>query len=155
VANCKAYLLSGIIYTFFFVGYHFSWITLESWFKILSLFSVSGSSSVNIVISEYFTAISHIIGRFSLSRFHGAPHIVINLPSHFLDDAKLKVFSNPSGVCAKSTKYLASFVYTGSILPDTHWNDSIDFKIGSIFNHRVTPTEIAHIILQILYDQIN
>jgi hypothetical protein len=82
----------------------------ESWFRILSLFSVSGSSSVNITTSEYFTAMSHIIGRFSLSRFHGAPQIVINLHSHFLDDAKLKVFSNPSGVCAKSTKNLAKSV---------------------------------------------
>jgi hypothetical protein len=62
--------------TFFFEGYHFSWMVFDSWFKILSLFSVSGSSSVNIMISEYFTAISHIIGRFSLSRFPGAQQIL-------------------------------------------------------------------------------
>jgi hypothetical protein len=98
VANCNAYLLSGIMYTFFFAGYPFSWMVLESWFRMLSLFSVSGSSSVKITTSEYFTAISHMIGRFSLSRFHGAPQIVISLHSHFLDDAKLRVFSSPSGV---------------------------------------------------------
>jgi hypothetical protein len=77
---------------------------------MLSLFSVSGSSSVNITILEYFTAISHIIGRFSLSRFHGAPQIVINLQSHFWAEANSKVFSNQSGVCAKSTKYFTSLV---------------------------------------------
>jgi hypothetical protein len=65
---------------------------------MLSLFSVSGSSSVKITISEYLTAISHIIGRFSLSRFHGAQQIVISLQFHFAFEAKLKVFSNPSGV---------------------------------------------------------
>jgi hypothetical protein len=96
-----------------------------------------------------------MIGRFSLSRFHGAPQIVISLQSHFLDDAKLRVFSRPSGVCAKSTKYLASFVYIGSILHATHGNHSIDFNTGSILSPRAVATEIAHIILQILYDQIN
>jgi len=69
---------------------------------MLNLFSVSGSSSVNITTSAYFTAISHMIGRFSLSRFHGAPHIAISLHSHLFAFAKLKVFSNQSGVCAKS-----------------------------------------------------
>jgi hypothetical protein len=117
---------------------------------MLSLFSVSGSSSVNITTSEYFTAISHMIGRFSLSRFHGAPQIVISLHSHFLSDAKLRVFSSQSGVCAKSTKNLVSSVYTGSILQATHGNDSMDFNIGSTFSHSVTATEIAHIMLQIL-----
>jgi hypothetical protein len=53
---------------------------------------------VNITTSAYFTAISHIIGRFSLSRFHGAPTIAINLHSHLLLLAKLNVFSNQSGV---------------------------------------------------------
>jgi hypothetical protein len=65
---------------------------------MLSLFSVSGSSSVKITMSEYFTAISHMIGRFSLSRFHGAPQIVISLQSHFLDEANARVFSSQSGV---------------------------------------------------------
>jgi hypothetical protein len=110
---------------------------------------------VNITISEYFVATSHIIGRFSLSRFHGAPQIVISLQFHFQLEAKLKVFSNQSGVWAKSTKYLTSLVYIGSILHATQGNDSIDFKTDSTFNHSVTATEIAHIILHILYDQIN
>jgi hypothetical protein len=75
----------------------------DSWLSILNLFSVSGSSSVNITISEYFTAMSHIIGRFSLSRFQGAQTIAINLQSHLFWDAKLNVFSSQSGVWAKST----------------------------------------------------
>jgi hypothetical protein len=80
---------------------------------------------------------------------------VISLPSHFLFAAKLKVFSNPSGVCAKSIKYLVSFVYTGSILQETPGNHSIDFRIGSTFSQMAVATEIAHIMLHILYDQIN
>jgi hypothetical protein len=83
VANCSAYLLSGITNTFFLDGYHFSWMVFDNWFKMLSLFSVSGSSSVKITISEYLRAISHMIGRFSLSRFHGAQTIDINLHHHF------------------------------------------------------------------------
>jgi hypothetical protein len=57
-----------------------------------------GDIAVNITTSEYFTAISPIIGRFSLSRFHGAPQIVISLHSHLFLLAKVRAFSNQSGV---------------------------------------------------------
>jgi hypothetical protein len=39
-----------------------------------------------------------MIGRFSLSRFHGAQTTAISLQSHLFCDAKFKVFSNQSGV---------------------------------------------------------
>jgi hypothetical protein len=58
-------------------------------------------------------------------------------------------------VWAKSTKYLTSLVYIGSILHDTPLNSSMDFNIGSILSHKLTATEMAHIILHMLYDQIN
>ena len=150
VANCSAYFLSGIMKTLFFAEYHYSWMVFESWFKILSLFSLSGSSSLKMIISAYLTAMSHIIGRLSLSRFHGAPHLALSLQSHFVSFAKLRVFSNQSGVWAKSTKNLVQSIYIGYILHCTHWKSSMDFRMGSISIQRLTQTEIAHRILLIL-----
>jgi hypothetical protein len=98
------------MYDIFQGARNLSWIGLLSSFRILSLFSVSGSSSVHIAISENFHANSHIIGLFSVSLFHGTQNTVISLPSPFSFSRNVNVFSSASGVCAKSTKYVAHLI---------------------------------------------
>jgi hypothetical protein len=61
-------------------------------------------------MSENFRANSHIIGLFSVSLFHGTQNTVISLPSPFSFSKNVNVFSNASGVCAKSTKYVAQLI---------------------------------------------
>jgi len=104
VANFIANFLSGIINISSHTGMSVFCISFVSSFIIVSLFSVSGSSSVAIAISAYFQAIFHISGLLVLSLFHGAQKTRINLFSHFRRCKNCSVLSKASGECAKSTK---------------------------------------------------
>jgi hypothetical protein len=97
-------------------------------FSIENLFSVSGSSSVAIIISENSSTTDHIIGLLDLSLKPGAQKTVINLFVHLMLERYCSVFSNASGECAKSTKQWTPFFSMRSILPVTHttfWTEVI------------------------------
>ena len=114
---------------------------------MLSLFSVSGSSSVHIAISENFHAKSHIIGLFSVSLFPGTQNTVMSLLFPFSFSRNVNVFSRASGVCAKSTKYVAPLISCFWSLQLTHWKDYVDLRIFSMSKPISIPTAIAARIL--------
>jgi hypothetical protein len=118
VANLIDSCLSGITNKFFSLLFVIS-ISFVSCLMIESLFSVFGSSSVAIAISEYSRQILPISGLFVLSLLPGAQKTRINLPFPFKVLKNCNVFSKASGECAKSTKYVTQLCMIFSILPLT------------------------------------
>jgi hypothetical protein len=134
VANFIAKYLSGIMCNFFFISGS-TCMSCVSCFKMLNLFSVSGSSSVAITTSANFHHNLPISGLFNLSLFHGAPNTKMSLLSHFNLCKKRNVLSNASGSWAKSTKYVTQSFSTFSILPLTPVKLDNDFIQSFISSH--------------------
>jgi len=95
-ANLTAASLSGTIQKSSQNSLFIHFLTSSS---ILNLSSLSGSSSVKMIISEYLSTISHIFGLLSLSLIHGAQKTVIILPVLTLSK-NFKTDVKAFGVCA-------------------------------------------------------